>query len=208
MSAGRVLRGRLRFLGAAIALAAGRGGMAVTGCTHSPLRPRAGGEPFQVVSGDFTRREEVEGWGRFEAVIHAASSRRGGRRNTGAFMSRDSAACSRLRAAAGDFRKQHVRLCANWRRVVTEESPASRARDRAHLACSRRDRARARRCPPRGLAGSTGRAVRCCYSGSFRASAGGRRRRAAGSIKSTATMPPLRWPRSCEPAPRALERGG
>jgi nucleoside-diphosphate-sugar epimerase len=79
MSERRVLVAGCGFLGASIARLLAAEGWAVTGCTHSPESAAAlAGEPFRVVAGDFTRREELSGWGEFDAVIHAASSRRGG----------------------------------------------------------------------------------------------------------------------------------
>jgi nucleoside-diphosphate-sugar epimerase len=79
MSGPRVLVAGCGYLGSAIARLLAAEGCDVTGCTHSPESAAAlRGESYRVVAGDFTQPEQIESWGPFEVVIHAASSRRGG----------------------------------------------------------------------------------------------------------------------------------
>ncbi len=135
MSGRRVLVAGCGFLGAAIARLLAAEGWAVTGCTHSAASAEAlRGEPYRVVSGDFTRAEGLAEWGGFEAVIHAASSRKGGPEEYRQIY------LEGLRALLSAYSPRQVMFVSStsvyaqtdgaW---VTEESPAEPTRETGRL---------------------------------------------------------------------------
>src|SRR5258708_4384333 len=79
MSGPRALVAGCGYLGAAVARLLAAGCLEGTRCTHSAESAAAlAGEPFRIVTGDFTDAAQAATWGPFEIVVHSASSRRGG----------------------------------------------------------------------------------------------------------------------------------
>lgn len=135
MSQGRLLVAGCGFLGSAIARILAREGWEVTGLTHAVESAAAlAGEPYRVAAADLTAPESLASLGPFDAVVHAASSRRGGpeeyRRIYVEGLRNLLAVFTPRRVIFISSTSVYAQTDGAW---VTEESPAEPARETGRL---------------------------------------------------------------------------
>jgi nucleoside-diphosphate-sugar epimerase/8-oxo-dGTP pyrophosphatase MutT (NUDIX family) len=130
----RLLIAGCGFLGLALARRASRAGWCVTGVTHSAESAAAiAGEPLVARECDLSVPAEVETLGAFDAVVHCASSGRGGAeayRRVYVEGARNLLAALRVPLVFASSTSVYAQVEGEW---VTEESPAEPPRETGGL---------------------------------------------------------------------------